>query len=457
MLTPEVKRVRTSSTLGQPRLGLDSALTWLVAHEGSNGSYGDNQEFSTAAAAYALWLNDSTSSSVSLAYTYLGHQLNDNSTWFWGRYGEADIPGELLFSISITQNLGEVNSSAVKSNLLSFQESNFRTTNGGFDGYLEYINGNYRRVASSVDTSMAIWGLSNAELIPDTNRTAAANYLLTLQNSDGSFALTENIAADPVQSLGPDKTANTALAVLALRDNGFNANSRPISASLNFLSSATSTGFGGPGHVYDAALSVIAFLECYHPREAASALAYLSNQQNKDGGFFDASRSSPSSNALDTGWAAVALQYAIREDVTVHGPVNQPPKAIFSLSPQNPTNGTAVSFDAGSSYDSDGDHLLYDWTFGDGSTASGQKVTHSYRQTGAYTVTLTVIDSGTNPNQLTGTTWSSIAVESSSTSHAATQPPTNSLSLEAGIAVLAAAVIIGGYLAIRTSKKRFAK
>ncbi len=199
VLTPEVKRVRTSSTLGQPRLGLDSALTWLVAHEGSNGSYGDNQEFSTAAAAYALWLNDSTSSSVSLAYTYLGHQLNDNSTWFWGRYGEADIPGELLFSISITQNLGEVNSSAVKSNLLSFQESNFRTTNGGFDGYLEYINGNYRRVASSVDTSMAIWGLSNAELIPDTNRTAAANYLLTLQNSDGSFALTENIAADPVQ------------------------------------------------------------------------------------------------------------------------------------------------------------------------------------------------------------------------------------------------------------------
>src|SRR6266852_3886302 len=98
-----------------------------------------------------------------------------------------------------------------------------------------------------------------------------------------------------------------------------------FSASLNFLSSAASTGFGGPGHVYDAALSVIVFLECYHPREAASALDYLSNQQNEDGGFSDVSRSSPSSNALDTGSAAVALQYAIREEVIIHGPVNQPP------------------------------------------------------------------------------------------------------------------------------------
>src|SRR5437867_8508257 len=146
-------------------------------------------------------------------------------------------------------------------------------------------------------------------------------------------------------------------------------------------------------------------------------------QQNSDGGFSDASRSSPSSNALDTGWAAVALQYAIRRDITIQGSVNQPPKAIFSFNPQNPKNGTSVSFDAGSSYDSDGDHLQYDWTFGDGGSASGQQVTHSYSQSGTYTVTLTVIDSGTNPNQLTGTTWNSITVESSR-AQTATQPST---------------------------------
>jgi len=289
------------------------------------------------------------------------------------------------------------------------------------------------------------------------NRTAAINYLLTLQNPEGNFNLTRTTIENSYSSLGPDKIATTAVVLLALREAGFDPGSPSVESALEFLSLTAREGFNGPGHVYDAALSFLAFLQYYHPHEAAASLTYLMTQQNSDGGFSDASRSGPSSNALDTGWAAVALQYAIREDVTGQGPVKQPPKAIFSFSPQNPTNRTAISFDAGSSYDSDGDHLQYDWTFGDGKTASGLKVIHSYSQSGTYTVTLTVIDSGTNPNQLTGTTWSSITVESSSTSHAATQPPTNSLSLEAGIAVLAAAVIIGGYLVTRTNKKRLAK
>ena len=434
--------------LQQNHSGLDSALGWLLAHQASDGSYGAYFEGQTAAAAYALWLNDSTSHASTAAYDYLGHQLNDSSTWFWGPYGEADIPGEVLFSNAITHNLATVNTSAVQSRLLAFQ-----TQSGGFAGFFEVD----RTVTSSVDTAMALWGLANAGLVPETNRTAAINYLLTLQNPEGNFNLTRTTIENSYSSLGPDKIAITAVVLLALREAGFNPGSPSIEFALEFLSLAAWEGFSGPGHVYDAALSLLAFLQYYHPHEAAASLTYLMAQQNSDGGFSDASRSSPSSNALDTGWAAVALQYAIRRDITIQGSVNQPPKAIFSFNPQNPKNGTSVSFDAGSSYDSDGDHLQYDWTFGDGKTASGQKVTHSYSQSGTYTVTLTVIDSGTNPNQLTGTTWSSLTVESFSTSHAATQPQTNSLSLEAGIAVLAVAVIIGGYLVTKTNKKRLAK
>ncbi len=439
-------------TLTQPISGLDSALAWLAAHEGPNGSYGDYLEGQAAAAAFALWLNDSTSQSSTLSHNYLIQQLNDNSTWFWGQYGEADIPGEILFSASITHNLEPVNQPIVVSNLLSLQQ-----TNGGFMGFAELLpDQTYRTSPDSVDTAMALWGLSRAGLMPEANRTSAVQFLLTLQNPEGNFNLTKTTIENSYSSLGPDKIAITADVLLALREAGFGPESPAVESALGYLSLAASEGFNGPGHVYDAALSFLAFLQYYHPHEAAASLTYLMAQQNSDGGFSDASRSSPSSNALDTGWAAVALQYTIRQDVTIQGPVNQPPKAIFSFSPQNPTNRSAISFDARSSYDSDGDHLQYDWTFGDGGSASGRQVTHSYSQSGTYTVTLTVIDSGTNPNQLTGTTWNSITIRPSSTAQTANQPPTNNLYLGAGIVVLGAA-IISAYLAMRAKRKRPAK
>jgi len=304
---------------------------------------------------------------------------------------------------------------------------------------------------------MALWGLSSARLIPETNRTAAVSYLLSLQNPQGNFNLTKITIGNPLSFLGPDKIAITALVLLALRDNGFDGLSAPAVSALGFLSQATSSNLNSPGHVYDAALSSLAFLQYYHPHEALSALGYLKSQQNPDGGFSDINRPSTISNVLDTGWASVALQYAIQQNVSVQGPVNQSPKAIFSLNPQNPPNGSVVSFDAGSSYDSDGDHLAYDWTFGDGSTATGIKVTHSYSRSGTYTVTLTVTDSGTNPNQLTGTTWNSITVGSSSTAQTANQPPTNNLNPEAGFVALGVAIIIGAYLVIKANRKRTAK
>jgi PKD repeat protein len=51
-----------------------------------------------------------------------------------------------------------------------------------------------------------------------------------------------------------------------------------------------------------------------------------------------------------------------------------------------------IEFDAGPSYDPDGEIIGYYWDFGDGATAEGPQVTHDYDEDGEYTVTLTVVD-----------------------------------------------------------------
>jgi PKD repeat protein len=68
--------------------------------------------------------------------------------------------------------------------------------------------------------------------------------------------------------------------------------------------------------------------------------------------------------------------------------------------------GNAVSFDATSALDPDGDDLEYYWSFGDGTILKdGPKVTHEYRQGGMYKVTVIVDDvRGTNCSTATAST-----------------------------------------------------
>ena len=55
--------------------------------------------------------------------------------------------------------------------------------------------------------------------------------------------------------------------------------------------------------------------------------------------------------------------------------------------------GKETMFDGSFSSDADGDMLTYKWTFGDGGTAEGAKVSHVYTKAGTYKVKLTVDDS----------------------------------------------------------------
>jgi len=74
--------------------------------------------------------------------------------------------------------------------------------------------------------------------------------------------------------------------------------------------------------------------------------------------------------------------------VTVQ-PGNEPPTASIS-GPSSAQTGESVSFDASAS--DDGTVDSYAWAFGDGDTASGQSVSHTFDSAGDYTVELTVTD-----------------------------------------------------------------
>jgi DNA/RNA endonuclease G (NUC1) len=69
----------------------------------------------------------------------------------------------------------------------------------------------------------------------------------------------------------------------------------------------------------------------------------------------------------------------------------KPPLAAIN-GPYSALENESITMSAAGSSDPDGDVLTYEWTFGDGTTASGATVAHAYRRGGRYTVTLTVTD-----------------------------------------------------------------
>ena len=70
---------------------------------------------------------------------------------------------------------------------------------------------------------------------------------------------------------------------------------------------------------------------------------------------------------------------------------NQPPQPAIQADATTVEAGDTINFDASST--SAGSPLVsYDWDFGDGSTGSGQLVSHDFSQPGSYNVTLSVTD-----------------------------------------------------------------
>ncbi|CAD6491469.1 MAG: PKD domain protein [Candidatus Argoarchaeum ethanivorans] len=82
------------------------------------------------------------------------------------------------------------------------------------------------------------------------------------------------------------------------------------------------------------------------------------------------------------------------------GNATQPPIANFTYTPENPVINETITFNASSSYDPNGNISDYNWSFGDGSNATGIIVTHSYPANGTYNVNLTVTDNNGATNSI---------------------------------------------------------
>ena len=71
---------------------------------------------------------------------------------------------------------------------------------------------------------------------------------------------------------------------------------------------------------------------------------------------------------------------------------NALPVAAFSVSPSLAYPRQTIRFDAGASYDPDGEIVSYEWSFGDGMTGSGVLTSYRYEALGTYDVVLTIRD-----------------------------------------------------------------
>lgn len=71
------------------------------------------------------------------------------------------------------------------------------------------------------------------------------------------------------------------------------------------------------------------------------------------------------------------------------------PTADFDWTPNFPESGETVNFQEQAD-DNDGHITSYEWTFGDGATATGPSPNHTYANNGTYDVTLTVTDDNGN-------------------------------------------------------------
>ena len=96
--------------------------------------------------------------------------------------------------------------------------------------------------------------------------------------------------------------------------------------------------------------------------------------------------------ASDTALSAFSEVTITVNPAVVTPPTNHAPTAAAG-SPRTGETGIGVSFDASASTDPDNDVLTYAWTFGDGSSGTGQTPAHVYTAAGSFVVTLTVTDS----------------------------------------------------------------
>jgi PKD repeat protein len=122
---------------------------------------------------------------------------------------------------------------------------------------------------------------------------------------------------------------------------------------------------------------------------------------------------------LATGYSSYGSVGEYSVSGTVPASASQPPTASFTVSTTSGYAPLAVNFNGSGSSDPDGSIVSHQWTFGDGTPATGATVSKTYSAAGTYTATLNVTDN----SGLTSSKSVVITVQS-----VASQPPVASAS-----------------------------
>jgi len=138
-------------------------------------------------------------------------------------------------------------------------------------------------------------------------------------------------------------------------------------------------------HVAGTAALVIANGTATTPEEVRAAIETTAKDLGSSG------RDNTYGNGLVNAPAALLWGGAVEPP-----PPPPPPENVLPAADAGPDasgyTGEAVFFDGSGSSDPDGSITLFDWDFGDGSSASGETPSHIYAAPGTYTATLTVTD-----------------------------------------------------------------
>jgi PKD repeat protein len=120
----------------------------------------------------------------------------------------------------------------------------------------------------------------------------------------------------------------------------------------------------------------------------------------------------PNPGSVFAGWSgdcsgtgSCQLTMSQARSVTATFAPNLPPNASFTLT----CTSLTCNFDASGSSDPDDAIVNYAWSFGDGTSASGLTVSHTYPKAGVYTATLTVTDNA-GASTVTSKTFNPISV-----------------------------------------------
>ncbi|CAA0100825.1 Alpha-L-arabinofuranosidase C [Halioglobus japonicus] len=236
------------------------------------------------------------------------------------------------------------------------------------------------------DTLSYVWdfgdGSSSTEVAPSHTYTQAGNYTATLTVNDGELSSDTRdllITALSVEPAGVDCEVtihyewNTGFTTGVRLINTSNVGITDWSVTLDY------SGASSIATIWNAKLSGNGpYTASNHSNNATiapnSSVVFLFNSRKAATG---SPASIPTLGGLCTG-----------------SNTNNAPIAHVSATPLEGTAPLSVDFTGVNSSDPDGDRLVYAWSFGDGETATGESVSHTYSKAGVYSATLKVTDPG---------------------------------------------------------------